>query len=178
MNCNSVTFHVFINLAIADQIKNYTTFVRCRVSDDGLLQPYDYTPYFYFLMVFQSLNLRIWINWTLKAAGFVVGVCFIIFINPTLRRSAADRGKWGFWEVVRCGRIHRIHRIHGIHDEIQMSSSKYFIHKLVCCNNAKMSWYVFDRNSLYTSSVWCYVSDPSLCTQLTWRENWIVRHEK
>ena len=35
--------------------------------------------------------------WILQATGFVVGVCFIIFINPTLRRSAADRGKWKVW---------------------------------------------------------------------------------
>ena len=32
---------------------NQISIARCRVSDDGLLQPYDYTPYFYFLMVFQ-----------------------------------------------------------------------------------------------------------------------------
>ena len=28
---------------------------RCRSSDDGLLEPYDYTPYYYFLMVFHLL---------------------------------------------------------------------------------------------------------------------------
>ena len=30
---------------------------RCRSSDDGLLEPYDYTPYYYFLMVFHLLLL-------------------------------------------------------------------------------------------------------------------------
>jgi len=65
------------NVMVWDPTEEMLLVQKCRVSDDGLLQPYDYTPYFYFLM----------------AAGFVVGVCFIIFINPTLRRSAADRGK-------------------------------------------------------------------------------------
>ena len=131
MICSSVLLLLlrmlhFLRLA-AKLTADYFSIARCRVSDDGLLQPYDYTPYFYFLMVFQPFNLkghthvlyvqeipraplskvctklgsieklkrpiiRI-LESTLKAAGFVVGVCFIIFINPTLRRSAADRGK-------------------------------------------------------------------------------------
>ena len=32
--------------------------LRCRGSDDGLLEPYDYTPYFYFLMVFKHFKLE------------------------------------------------------------------------------------------------------------------------
>merc|ERR1712226_1230799 len=39
---------------------------------EGLVEPWDYTPYFYFLMV----------------AGLFVSVAFILFINPTMRRSA------------------------------------------------------------------------------------------
>ena len=31
---------------------------RCRSSDDGLLEPYDYTPYYYFLMVFILILLH------------------------------------------------------------------------------------------------------------------------
>jgi len=65
------------NVMVWEPSQDMLNVQKCRSSDDGLLEPYDYTPYYYFLMV----------------AGFVVGVCFIIFINPTLRRSAADRGK-------------------------------------------------------------------------------------
>ena len=37
----------------------HSSLCRCRSSDDGLLEPYDYTPYYYFLMVFLLLLLLI-----------------------------------------------------------------------------------------------------------------------
>ena len=68
-------------------------------------------------------------SWTLQATGFVVGVCFIIFINPTLRRSAADRGKWKVWWKL--GLLLELHK--GRDSRRESNVVVKIFHKQTCC---------------------------------------------